>query len=55
MHFARLDHLIARLRRQWRRHHTRQRLLTLDARLLKDIGLSRAEAKRQGGKPFWKA
>ena len=38
------------------RERTRQRraLLALDAHLLKDIGLSQADALREGSKPFWK-
>lgn len=35
---------------RWR---TRQSLARLDDRLLKDIGLSRAEAAREWDKPFW--
>lgn len=31
----------------------RDRLLQMDDRLLKDIGLNRADADREGGKPFW--
>ncbi|MDR2307244.1 MAG: DUF1127 domain-containing protein [Paucimonas sp.] len=36
---------------RWR---TRQALLELDARQLKDIGLSWEEAREEGCKPFWK-
>ena len=35
------------------RASTRHRLMTLDDRMLKDIGLSRADAEREGRKPFW--
>ncbi len=39
----------------WReRARTRRRLLTLDDRLLRDIGISRAEAWQEASKPFWK-
>jgi uncharacterized protein YjiS (DUF1127 family) len=31
----------------------RRRLLSLDDRMLKDIGLTRAEAMREGTRPFW--
>ena len=36
------------------RARTRRRLLTLDDRMLRDIGVSRADAWREGSKPFWK-
>jgi uncharacterized protein YjiS (DUF1127 family) len=46
---------IRRIHRQsCERSRQRQVLLTLDDRLLKDIGLSRAEAMREARKPFWK-
>jgi len=32
----------------------RHRLRALDDRMLKDIGLSRADAEAEGGKPFWR-
>jgi len=32
----------------------RRALLALDARILKDIGISRAEAEREAGRPFWR-
>ena len=39
---------------EWQeRASTRHRLMTLDDRMLKDIGLSRADAEREGRKPFW--
>jgi uncharacterized protein YjiS (DUF1127 family) len=31
----------------------RRRLLTLDDRMLKDIGITRADARREGARPFW--
>ena len=37
------------------RANHRSQLLTLDDRLLNDIGLSRAEADKEAKKPFWKA
>lgn len=33
---------------------TRYRLMELDDRMLKDIGLSRSDAYREGEKPFWR-
>jgi uncharacterized protein YjiS (DUF1127 family) len=32
----------------------RQALLSLDDHLLKDIGVSRAQAEDEAGKPFWR-
>jgi uncharacterized protein YjiS (DUF1127 family) len=43
----------ARLRLAWRRYRTRQYLVGLDAYLLKDIGVSYAEAEAEANKPFW--
>lgn len=34
--------------------HSRRQLLALDDRLLKDIGISRTQALREGRKAFWK-
>lgn len=31
----------------------RRRLLSLDDRMLKDIGITRADATREGSRPFW--
>ena len=33
----------------------RRRLLALDDRMLKDIGITRAEATRESARPFWDA
>ena len=33
----------------------RHQLRALDDRMLKDIGLSRADAEREGAKSFWRA
>ena len=33
----------------------RQRLRQMDDHLLKDMGLSRADAEREGAVPFWRA
>lgn len=32
----------------------RRQLLTLDDRMLRDIGISRADAVNEAGKPFWR-
>jgi uncharacterized protein YjiS (DUF1127 family) len=45
----------ARLRLTWRRWRTRQRIAQLDNHLLKDIGVSFAEAEAEANKPFWRA
>ncbi|MEH6580113.1 MAG: DUF1127 domain-containing protein [Amphritea sp.] len=40
---------------RWRRNSlTRQQLAAMNSHLLKDIGLSRAEALQEISKPFWK-
>ncbi len=36
------------------RARQRRRLLELDDRLLRDIGISRADAQRLADRPFWK-
>ena len=41
--------------REWRRRSgDRERLAGLDDRMLRDIGLSRADAMYLSSKPFWK-
>lgn len=41
---------------EWqRRHQDRQALASLDDRLLRDVGISPAEAAREAAKPFWRA
>ncbi|MBZ5488450.1 DUF1127 domain-containing protein [Halomonas aquamarina] len=42
-----------RLRRYRECRRSRRQLLTLDDRLLKDIGISRAQAHREGKRTFW--
>ncbi|MGB8400462.1 DUF1127 domain-containing protein [Bradyrhizobium sp.] len=45
------DHIIA----IWLdRRQGRQELVSLDDRQLKDVGISREEALREAGKPFWR-
>ncbi|VVN96394.1 DUF1127 domain-containing protein [Pseudomonas fluorescens] len=38
----------------WHRLHTRKALLDLTAEQLRDIGLSREQAREEGLKPFWR-
>ncbi|MCF4995599.1 DUF1127 domain-containing protein [Pseudomonas syringae] len=38
----------------WHRLHTRKALLRLTADQLKDIGLTREQAREEGLKPFWR-
>ena len=45
----------AQLRAAWRRYRSRQRIADLDAYLLKDIGVSFAEAEAEANRPFWRA
>ena len=41
---------------QWsERHRQRRALLELSDHVLKDIGISRGEAEREGRRPFWMA
>jgi uncharacterized protein YjiS (DUF1127 family) len=44
---------VARLLRWHELARQRRMLLTLDERMLKDIGITRAEAEREAGRPFW--
>ena len=43
------------IRAAWRRHRSRQSIAGLDDHLLKDIGVSFAEAEAEANKPFWPA
>lgn len=41
---------------EWReRGDQRRRLRSLGERTLRDLGLSRSDAEREGRKPFWRA
>ncbi|MGP5309031.1 DUF1127 domain-containing protein [Vreelandella alkaliphila] len=48
---------LAQIRCQLRHYHqrrcSRRQLLTLDDRLLEDIGITRTQALKEGCKPFW--
>ena len=44
---------VARLLRWHELARQRRALLTLNDRMLKDIGVTRAEAEREAGRPFW--
>ncbi|NMQ19553.1 DUF1127 domain-containing protein [Candidatus Competibacter phosphatis] len=46
--------MLAWLRDRHAVYRQRRELLALDDRMLKDIGLSRADAFREGSKPFWR-
>jgi len=37
-----------------RRHKDRMHLMSLDDRLLRDIGIGRADVEREASKPFWR-
>jgi uncharacterized protein YjiS (DUF1127 family) len=47
--------LLATLERWAERHRQRRALLELNEPMLKDIGLSAADAWEEGRKPFWRA
>ena len=46
---------VAALRAAWRRQRSRARIAGLNAHLLKDIGVSHAEAEHEANKPFWRS
>lgn len=39
----------------WQRARERRRLRELEDHLLRDLGLTRADALREAAKPFWRA
>jgi uncharacterized protein YjiS (DUF1127 family) len=43
------------IRAAWRRYRSRQRISELDSHILKDIGVSFADAEAEANKPFWRA
>lgn len=48
------NHFVMTLREWSRRNRERAELAALDDRMLKDIGLTRADAEFLGNKPFWR-
>ncbi len=51
---ARLPGRLLDILLRWQeRARQRHQLMALDERMLKDIGLSRADAYREASKPFW--
>lgn len=44
----------ARAHKAWRRYRSRQRIAELDNHMLKDIGVSFAEAEAEANKPLWR-
>ena len=50
----RLNRALNTLSRWYHRYHQRRKLLDLEDRMLKDIGISRVEALAEAKKPFWK-
>ncbi len=42
------------IRAAWWRYRTRQRIADLDHHLLKDIGVTFADAEAEADKPFWR-
>lgn len=50
-----LYQVFERLVHAWGRQRQRQALAQLDERLLRDIGVSRAQARAESEKPFWES
>jgi len=46
--------VLARLAAWAQRHRQRRALARLDPDLLRDVGLTRTDALRESGKPFWR-
>jgi uncharacterized protein YjiS (DUF1127 family) len=42
------------VRAAWRRYRSRPRIAQLDGHMLKDIGVTFAEAEAEANKPFWR-
>ncbi|MGH7044143.1 MAG: DUF1127 domain-containing protein [Acetobacteraceae bacterium] len=50
----RLAYVATTLRAAWRRQRSRARIVHLNAHLLRDIGVSFAEAEHEANKSFWR-
>jgi uncharacterized protein YjiS (DUF1127 family) len=50
-----LDSMVDTLLTWQRRHKDRMHLMSLDDRLLRDIGISPADVDREASKPFWRS
>jgi uncharacterized protein YjiS (DUF1127 family) len=42
------------IRAAWRRYRSRRRIARLDSHMLRDIGITFAEAEAEANKPFWR-
>ena len=51
---AAVQGLLAKAGAAWRRRRSRNLLSQLDDYMLKDIGVTRAEARLEANKPFWR-
>jgi uncharacterized protein YjiS (DUF1127 family) len=51
---SRLETIVGKVIEWKRRIEERRELMTLDDRMLHDIGLSRTDAEKEARKPFWK-
>jgi uncharacterized protein YjiS (DUF1127 family) len=50
-----LDSVVGTLLTWQRRHKDRMHLMSLDDRLLRDIGISPADVDHEASKPFWRS
>ena len=51
---AAVQGLLGKIGAAWRRRRSRNLLSELDDYMLKDIGVTRAEARIEANKPFWR-
>ena len=52
---ATFENVLDRFLTWQRRHKDRMHLLSLDDRMLRDIGVTLADVDREASKPFWKS